>query len=337
MPSDSSFAGMNLTRAGCLLPTAAAICLIAGASLAQSISWQAEWPRTDFSNSLVDFSEILSGGPPKDGIPAVDDPEFLPAVQETRLAAREPVITLEVEGETPRAYPIRYLMWHEIVNDQVGGVPVAVTYCPLCNSGIVFDRRVDDAGTLTFGVSGKLRHSDMIMYDRQTESWWQQAVGEGIVGELAGKALDPIPSWTESWAHFSERNPDGLVMDEPRFPRAYGMNPYRGYDTADRPFLYRGENPPFGIHPLSRVVKVGNRAWPLDRLRKAGTLSEHGLEFLWVEGQASPLDTPDIAKGRDIGSLRVRDADSRADVVHDLMFAFAFHAFHPEGEWVLEN
>ena len=164
----------------------AALVMQAGLATAQAPFWQVEWPNTDFSRSSVDFAEILSGGPPKDGIPAVDDPAFLSAGDETRLGGREPVITLELAGEQPRAYPLRYLTWHEIVNDVIGGRHVTVTFCPLCNSGIVFDGLVNGE-VRTFGVSGKLRHSDMIMYDRQTESWWQQALGEGI--GMAGAPL----------------------------------------------------------------------------------------------------------------------------------------------------
>ncbi|MGP1355283.1 DUF3179 domain-containing (seleno)protein, partial [Roseicyclus sp.] len=141
------------------------------------------------------------GGVGRDGIPAIDDPEFLPAAEEDRLSPREPVMTLAPEGEPARAYPLRYLTWHEIVNDVVAGRPVAVTFCPLCNTALVFDRRVDGE-VLSFGVSGNLRHSDMIMFDRETESWWQQAVGEGIVGEHAGARLEPVVSWVESWESF---------------------------------------------------------------------------------------------------------------------------------------
>ncbi|MCK4713177.1 MAG: DUF3179 domain-containing protein, partial [Marinosulfonomonas sp.] len=249
--------------------------------------------------------------------------------------AREPVITLEIKGQTPRAYPIRYLTWHEIVNDKVGGVPVAVTFCPLCNSGMVFDRRV--RGKLrSFGVSGKLRNSDMVMYDVETESWWQQAIGTGIVGAHKGDVLKQLPSWMESWAEFTARNPDGLVMDEPDWSRAYGNNPYVSYDSSTRPFLYGGEMPPHGIAPLMRVVRVGNRAWPMSRLSAERDVREAAVRLSWVAGQASALDSRRIGKGRDVGSVRVRDAKGR-DVPHDVMFAFAFHAFFPKGEWMLSK
>ncbi len=296
--------------------------------------WQYEWPGTDFTIRAVDLSEIMSGGPPRDGIPAVDDPQFLAVADESRLGEREPVMTVEIPGEIPRAYPVRYLTWHEIVNDRIGGVAVSVTFCPLCNSGIVFDRNVDGR-TFSFGVSGKLRNSDMIMYDRETESWWQQFEGRAIVGEMTGAVLDRIPAWMESWSEFAARNPEGLVMDRPSHSRPYGTNPYVGYDSLDTPFLFAGENPPHGIPPLARVVAIGDRAWPLSRFADVDEVNEDGLRISWKSGTASALDSRIIAKGRDVGSIRVRDAATGKDVAHDVSFAFAFHAFHPEGRWML--
>ncbi|WP_146587319.1 DUF3179 domain-containing protein [Puniceibacterium confluentis] len=301
---------------------------------AEPAYWQQEWPRTDFErNSVKSWAEIISGGPGKDGIPALTSPGFHPVAQERRLEPREPVITLALGGQTPRAYPIRYLTWHEIVNDTVGGVPVAVTYCPLCNSAMTFDRRAG-GGVLSFGVTGKLRNSDMIMYDHETQSWWQQAIGTGIVGKMTGTELRQLPSWMESWAEFRQANPQGLVMDEPAYNRSYGTNPYRNYDSSKRPFLYSGAPPPHGIAPLERVVRVGDRAWPMTRLARLGTLREAGVEISWTAGQASALDSATIAKGRDIGAIRVRDGRGR-DVPHDVLFAFAFHAFWPDGQWML--
>jgi len=315
------------------LLAAAGLSLAMSAASADPNFWKHEWPDTDFANTSVEWIEVMSGGPPKDGIPALDDPSFINVADESRIAPLEPVITVELEGETPRAYPIRYLTWHEIVNDTVGDVPVAVTFCPLCNSGITFDRRTP-VGTLSFGVSGKLRNSDMIMYDRETQSWWQQAIGQGIVGQMNGVELITLPTWMESWEQFSTRNPDGLVMDEPRFNRAYGSNPYRGYDSSRRPFLYSGEMPPHGIEPLLRVVRVGDRAWPLSRLQKEPVINEAGIQISWVAGQASALDTGKIGSGKDVGSIRVKDAGGN-DLPHDVMFAFAYHAFWPDGEWML--
>ncbi|SMX32096.1 DUF3179 domain-containing protein [Octadecabacter ascidiaceicola] len=317
-----------------MLRLAAILTLIANTAVADPNFWKHEWPNTDFETTSVEnWVEVLSGGPPRDGIPALDDPTFIDVANEGRIEEREPVITLELQGEVPRAYPIRYLMWHEIVNDEVAGRPIAVTFCPLCNSGITFDRRVGDQ-VLTFGVSGKLRNSDMIMFDRETESWWQQAIGEGIVGELTGVELQTLPSWMESWAEFKARNPDGLVMDQPNQRRNYGANPYVQYDSSHRPFLYSGEVPPHGIEPLARVVRVGEVAWPMTRIAQEGEISENGVVLSWTAGQASALDTQNIWQGRDVGTVRVRDG-AGVDLAHDVMFAFAFHAFWPDGVWML--
>lgn len=315
-----------------------AIGLVLFATLAQANPdfWKHEWPETDFSKtSIENWVEILSGGPPKDGIPALSDPQFTRARDETRLGQIEPVITVEMPGEIPRAYPLRYLTWHEIVNDVVGDVPIAVTFCPLCNSALTFDRRVG-GDLLTFGVSGKLRNSDMVMYDRETQSWWQQAIGTAIVGDLTGTELDLIASWMEGWQQFRERNPDGIVMAEPAYNRSYGRNPYENYDSSTRPFLYNGALPPHEIPALARVVRVGEKAWPLQRLRAAGVIQEAGVEISWLPGQASALDTGTMSRGRDVGSIRVRDGHG-VDVPHDVMFAFAYHAFWPDGQWMLEE
>lgn len=317
-----------------ILITALAFCLSLAAAHASPEFWRSEWPDTDFENTSVDsWTEILSGGPPKDGIPALDGPQFVHASKETRIADREPVITVVLDGHQARAYPIRYLTWHEIVNDRIGGSPVTVTFCPLCNSAMVFDGRVRGR-VLTFGVTGKLRNSDMVMYDRETQSWWQQAQGIGIVGEMTGTELRQLPSWMESWAEFKDAHPQGLVMAEPTYPRDYGRNPYRGYDSLTRPFLYSGDPPPHGIPALERVVRVGNRAWPMTRLAEVQEVTEAGVTIRWRAGQASALDTAQIAKGRDVGSIRVQDGQGR-DLAHDVMFAFAFHAFWPDGTWML--
>jgi hypothetical protein len=156
--------------------------------LFSTIGW-----KTDFSKHSVPLSEIIPGGPPRDGIPPIDRPVFETVAQaDAWLKPQEPLIHFAV-GNDVRAYPLQILIWHEIVNDEVGGIPVMVTFCPLCNTAIAFDRRV--AGrVLDFGTTGNLRHSDLIMWDRQTESWWQQMTGEAIVGELTGMRLTLLPA-----------------------------------------------------------------------------------------------------------------------------------------------
>src|SRR5262249_31595048 len=141
--------------------------------------WRREWPHTDFSRHSVGYEEIVSGGPAKDGIPAIDHPSFGAVADARGLASREPVVSVAIGGEA-RAYPLRVMIWHEIVNDTVGGTAIAVTWCPLCNSSVVFDRRV--AGrTLSFGTTGKLRNSDLVMYDRETQSSWHQYPGDPLI------------------------------------------------------------------------------------------------------------------------------------------------------------
>ncbi len=305
----------------------AVLLALSSAALANPRNWAAEWPNTDFTKHSIDYNDIMSGGPPKDGIPAIDRPTFK-AVSEVRdLADTEPVIALEVNGEF-RAYPLRVLTWHEIVNDTFAGVPVTVTYCPLCNAAIVFDRRIDGR-VLDFGTTGKLRNSDLVMYDRQTESWWQQFLGQAIVGSMTGKTLKMLPSRLESFARFRQRAPEGTVL-VPGFSimRRYGDNPYVGYDTASAPFLYRGDMPD-GIEPMVRVVVVDGEAWSLPLLRSKGKIAKGDLVISWVEGQNSALDTRSIARGRDVGNVIAQR--SGLDVVHDVTFAFVFHAFHPEG------
>jgi hypothetical protein len=148
---------------------------------------RAPW-RTDFARHSVPLTSILPGGPPPDGIPPIDHPRYVSIAQAARfLAPSEPVIAVQLGGQA-RAYPLQILIWHEIVNDTLGGVPIAVTYCPLCNSAIVFDRWVVGR-TLTFGTTGNLRDSDLVMWDRQTQSWWQQFSGQAMVGTLTGTQL----------------------------------------------------------------------------------------------------------------------------------------------------
>jgi hypothetical protein len=302
-----------------------------GTAQAGPEEWATAWPKTDFAKTAVDFSEILSGGPPKDGIPSIDDPKFAAVSAITDLAATEPVVGLTVNGDA-RAYPLRILTWHEIVNDVVGGVPVIVTYCPLCNSAIVYDRRVDGRA-VEFGTTGKLRHSDLVMYDRETESWWQQFLGEAIIGVRAGTRLTALPARLESWEKFKSRHPDGqvLIPDNPEM-RAYGANPYVGYDGAAAPFLYAGAMP-VGIEPMARVVAVGDQAWSLELLRREKRIESGDLVLTWEAGQNSALDTRAIAQGRDVGNVLVQrmGAGGQADIPYDVTFAFVFNAFHPQG------
>ena len=270
---------------------------------------------TDFSLHTVPYDEIISGGPPRDGIPPLDNPKFTtPDEASDWLGDQEPVIAFELNGES-RAYPLQILTWHEIVNDVVGGVPVSATFCPLCNAAIVFDRRLDGV-VHDFGTSGKLRNSDLIMWDRQTETWWQQFTGEGIVGELAGKRLTILPASIVSFADFRSANPDGTVLSvDTGFSRSYGSNPYSGYDRADQPpFLFDG--PLDGrLLPKERVATVTlgevDAAFPFSVLEDEKvvnyTVNGTDLVVFFKTGTKSALDRSSIKDSRDVGATGVFD------------------------------
>jgi hypothetical protein len=267
--------------------------------------------KTDFSRHTVPYTEILSGGPPKDGIPAIDSPQFVTVAEANSwLKDVEPVILVQV-GADARAYPLQILMWHEIVNDTVGGVPLAVTFCPLCNTAIAFERTLDGR-VLDFGTTGRLRFSNLIMYDRQTESWWQQAEGDAIAGELAGRRLAFYPATIVSWAEFRKAHPDGKVLSrETGYTRDYGSNPYVGYDDVNQPpFLYQGPPTPGKLPPMARVLTVDLNgetvAYPYNVLAEVRVVNDmvggRPVAVFWAGGVASALDNSTIALGREVGA-----------------------------------
>ncbi|MGC9350339.1 MAG: DUF3179 domain-containing (seleno)protein [Anaerolineae bacterium] len=267
---------------------------------------------TDFSRHTVPYDEVLSGGPPKDGIPAIDEPQHTTIeAADAWLDDQEPVIFVEVDDEA-RAYPIQILMWHEIVNDTLGDVPIAVTFCPLCNTAIAFDRRFADL-ILDFGTTGRLRFSNLIMYDRQTETWWQQATGEGIAGEFAGRELTLVPAPLISWADFKENYPDSKVLSRATgYARSYGQNPYAGYDNVNSsPFLYDGPETPGQLLPMARVLTVDLNgkavAYPYDTMAQVrvanDTVGGDPIAVFWQPGVASALDKGAVSAGRDVGAV----------------------------------
>lgn len=325
----------SVLRAGFAILLAAVIGVSAVPAFSERLpgSWEHQFPKTDFTVKSIPFSEILSGGPPRDGIPSIDDPKFERIADITDLEATEPVIGLIVNGKA-RAYPLRILMWHEIVNDTIGGVPVAVTYCPLCNSAVVFDRRFDDQ-VLSFGTTGKLRNSDLVMYDRQTETWWQQFLGEGLIGKYTGETLKTIPARLESYENYVKRAPDGEVLVPSRpGQRDYGRNPYVAYDRQNRPYpLFQGDLPEY-INPMARIVVIDGKAWSMDLLRNKGIIADGDLKITWSEGQNSALDKATISEGRDVGNVVAQR--NGEDVVYDVTFAFVFNAFHPDRKVITE-
>jgi hypothetical protein len=292
-------------------------------------------PREDVPSGLQDYpmavdevrelGRIRSGGPPPDGIPAIDSPVFYTAATVDYLGANDPVLALEIDGDA-RAYPLEVMVWHEIVNDTVGGVPVVVAYCPLCNSVTVFDRRIEGR-VLDFGTSGLLFNSSLVMYDRQTQTLWSHFAGRPLYGELDEAELVDHPATIVGFETWREANPDGLVLSrETGHDRPYGQNPYPGYDDVDRePFLFEGEVD--GRYTaMTRVVGVASGdadgdadptdggagaalAFPLLDLRDAGvmtgTLDGDDVVAFWVPGSASALDSATVSGGVDVGATGV--------------------------------
>jgi hypothetical protein len=269
---------------------------------------------------LVDVDRIRSGGPPPDGIPPIETPKFLRVPDVGFLEDTEAVLAIEVDGDA-RAYPIQIMMWHELVNDTIGGIPITVSFCPLCNSALAYDRRVDGR-ILDFGTSGSLYNSALVMYDRQTESLWSHFTAEAIVGTLTGTTLDVVPIATVSWSDFRDAHPDGLVLSrDTGFSRSYGANPYIGYDEPDDfPFLFDGEVDG-RLAVKERVVGIRDDengiAVRLTELEPAGTMEVTLVDrdlVVWVKpGTASSLDAGSVADGRDVGATGVflRDLDGQ--------------------------
>ena len=297
---------------------------------------------TDFSKHTVPYSEILSGGPPKDGIPAIDSPKHVSVSEADEwLEPVEPVVLVRV-GEEARAYPIQILMWHEIVNDSLGGKPLMVSFCPLCNTAIAFEREFDGQ-IFDFGTTGRLRYSNLIMYDRQTETWWQQATGEAIAGEYARAQLAFYPASIVSWADFKAAYPNGTVLSrETGHNRSYGRNPYLGYDDVNQsPFLYRGKETPDQLVPMARVLTLdlGGEAvaYPYETLSSLGAVNDtvggQRVVVFWVKGTASALDSVQIPEGRDVGAAIAYSAEVDGQT---LTFEFADGFFRDKetgSEW----
>ncbi len=283
----------------------------------------------EFPPPLIDPELIVSGGVPPDAIVPVDDPTFMAVADVRFLQPSEAVIVVEAgtEDDTEKdrevkAYPVQIMIWHEIVNDVIGGVPVSVTYCPLCNSAVAFERQLGDR-LLDFGTSGELYQSALVMYDRQTESLWAHFNGRGLVGHYAGAELTVVPAQTMSFEQLVEEHPNALVLTrDTGAGRAYGVNPYTGYDDEQSdPFdaFFAGEVDA-RLDPKARVVglvvghdePVAVRITDIDRSSvievpgsdAAGT-DAGNLVVFHQPGLASALDRAAVATGRDVGQTGV--------------------------------
>jgi hypothetical protein len=269
---------------------------------------------------LVDPSEIQQIVP-RDSIPALDEPRFTSVSEIDWLTEREPVIEVEVDGDA-RAYPLQILTWHEIVNDVVGGTPLAVTFCPLCNTAIAFEAPSVDGEPTTFGTSGSLYNSNLVMYDRATESYWPQASGQAIMGPLTGQRLERIPAQIVSWADFRNAFPKGKVLSrDTGHSRDYGTNPYPGYDDIDNPPFLFEEETDGRLAAVERVLglQAGDEvvAFPYFRLQETaeGGLTAVNVDIgdrptlvLWKAGVSSALDGDQIATSKDVGAAAAFDS-----------------------------
>ncbi|WP_344164250.1 DUF3179 domain-containing protein [Nocardiopsis rhodophaea] len=277
---------------------------------------------------LIDVDRLISGGPPPDGIPALVDPVYEDAADVDWLESPEPVLAVSLNGDH-RAFPVRIMVWHEIVNDTIGDVPAAVTYCPLCDSALAFDRRVGGADggdeperVLDLGVSGLLYNSDLVMFDRQTHSLWPQIEGRAVAGTLTGTELERISVTVMDWERWHDAHPDGRVLSQDTgHDRNYGLTPYTGYDDPESdPFLF-DEDTDARMPAKTRVVGLGADdtaiAIPVQETaeRDVVEVDVGGTPVtVWIEpGVASALDSAQIAEGREVsatGAFRP-EADGR--------------------------
>ncbi|MBN4051987.1 DUF3179 domain-containing protein [Cytophagaceae bacterium AH-315-L13] len=267
---------------------------------------------------LFEFKVLLK----RDGIPPIDDPKFWYKDRaDSAFFEHEPVISIAIDGMA-KAYPLSILMFHEIVNDSLNNVPITVTYCPLCNAAIVFDRRLSFKGIdylFDFGVSGMLRNSDMIMWDRQTESWWQQFLGECLVGKLKGAQLTLLPSMLISYEEFTKSYPKGQILStetgiDSDEEAPYGTNPYENYDDLanNQPRLFKGKVDD-RLPAMERIININVNGtdiiYPLSIINKKGVINDNPHNYpvviFFQSGVVSVMDKSEIKNSKDVGAVTV--------------------------------
>jgi len=277
----------------------------------------------DVADAGIPVTEIHLGGPAKDGIPAIDRPRFVTAEEAGELEGQAAVLGLALNGDS-KAYPVAIMNWHEIVNDRIGGHPVSVTYCPLCGSGIAFSAEAGGRA-LEFGVSGLLYNSDMLLYDRQSESLWSQLMGEAVSGPMKGTRLTTLPLEHTTWADWHHRHPDTAVLSrETGYRRDYDRDPYAGYESEEGLYFPVARRDP-RYHPKERVLGLelaGKfKAYPFAELSRVSGEVEDRLA-----GQAIT-----IRFDQDHRNARAFDAEGR-ELPGVNAFWFAWYAFHPDTE-----
>jgi uncharacterized protein DUF3179 len=281
----------------------------------------------DLGNSLVPADEILAGGPPRDGIPSIDNPAFEPADSSLPWQKGDLLMTLD-QGQKHYAYPVGILNWHEIVNHKSLETPVLITFCPLCGTGLAFDPVVGGRH-LTFGVSGLLYNSDLLMYDHQTESLWSQIEGRAISGPLAGTELAPVPVRHELWQTWRNRGGgDGLVLStDTGYRRNYRQSPYGDYDHSER-LYFPVSRTSREYHPKTWVLgwthNGESKAWPFPEL--ADQLADHKDQVLRDEIGGKKVS---IHYDPEAPSAELRDESGQL-LPGTRAFWFAWYTFHPE-------
>ena len=283
----------------------------------------------DISNLQIERDQLLAGGPPKDGIPAISDPDIVTRAEVDFLEPDDRIVAVTINGES-RAYPIRMLNWHEIVNDTLGGVPIAVVYCPLCDSVTVVDRRVEGE-TLEFGVSGLLYQSNVLMYDRTHDALWSQILLDAVSGPYAGRSLTHYPGWAiTSYEQWQDNHPEGTVVTfETGHRRSYERSPYEGYMASEELFFpVKREDDRLGRKDRIIGVRFNDvvRAYPVGAVHRAPAgrlIDDFNGDQLIIEA--------DVESGR-TAVLRAPDG---ARTIHTFWFSWA--AAHPETEIYAEE
>lgn len=277
----------------------------------------------DLSNSLVDKKHIVQGGPARDGIPAISNPDYVSIVQASFMKPDDIVLGFELNGRV-FAYPRHILNWHEIVNDQVGDSAFLISYCPLCGSGMAFSSKVGDEN-LNFGVSGLLYNNDLLFYDRESESLWSQIERRAISGHFVGSELKQLPLVHSSWKAWKEKYPETQVLsDDQGFKRNYRHDPYTGYDTSDHVFFQTLRDAPSEFHSkeqvLGLVIGEQSKAYPFSELRKAG-LSRFDDQLGGVNYQV--LWNPEAESA-------TIEASTSEKLTPTVVYWFAWYNFYPE-------
>ncbi len=270
---------------------------------------------------IVDPDRIVSGGPPKDGIPSIDDPKFVTVAEADKWIEDNELVLAIIRKGVERVYPLQIMVWHEIVNDKIVGDPILITYCPLCGSGIAYERTINGE-EVEFGTSGKLYNSNLVMYDRKTDSYWTQIDGLAVVGELTGTKLKPVSIDTVVWREWKKAHPDSEVLSQDTgFRRPYGRDPYGSY-YEDSFLFFQVENKDDRIHPKTVVfgIQVNDvyKAYKEDDLKALKVIEDT------VGGVKIRVERDDA------GIVKITNLDTGGEIVKERDFWFAWYAFHPD-------